>query len=123
MKEGNVKHFHNQAVLGCHHVSNRESWKLREGLSPTVRGRGGNAVSDGINEDDKVFRVVHDFVRSYELQQILGRPAQPTWPKNGVRFLAVQFADRSIAQPEVVDYEAAFEPKVAQLSESLRAAV
>ena len=61
---------HVEAMLGFHHVQDREFRESHQWLGLAVRGRGRYAVADRIDENHEILIRIHHFSRPDKLQQI-----------------------------------------------------
>src|SRR5205823_10153520 len=116
-----MQNFGGEAMLGLDHVANGELGKFHEGLRLAVRGRSGDAVGDGVHEDDEVAGAVHHLRRSNELHQVLRFAAEPRGPEDGVGLFGVELSESAVAEAEVVDDAAVAQMEVAQVGKLLRA--
>src|SRR5215469_1832204 len=110
-----------EAMLGFDHVANGELGEFHERLGPAVRGRGGDAITDGVYEDDEIAGAVYHLLWSDVLQKVLRLTTEPRGPKDGVGLFCVEFAERAVAEAEIVDDAAVLQVQVAQIGELLRA--
>src|SRR5215467_4888716 len=115
-----MENFGGQAMFGLDHVANGELGEFHERLGLAVRGRGSDAVADGVYQDDEIARAIYPFTRPDGLQQVLRLAPEPRGPKDGVGLFCVELAERAIAESEIVDDAAVAQVQVAQISELLR---
>src|SRR5579863_4557899 len=108
-----------ELVLGLHHVADGEARKMHVGLRGAVRRRRRYAVAQGVHQDHKVFRGIHQLPGSDEAEQIFRRTRKPGGKQHGVRLRSVELTQRAIAELAVANHLPALEPEIAQRGELL----
>ena len=103
-----------QPVLRGHHVADEEARELHARLLLAVRGRGSQAVADGVGGDDEVLRGIERLAGADEEVQAMVVAADGGDHQHGVGLLRVQRAVRHVRDGEVLDDLAALERELAE---------